>query len=164
MHEDKPTFSPFTPSPSPKGRGEPDAKYETQDVLTAQVAKGFFVIVAVGVVMSILAMGVLLTWFIKSSDPERPTDPAVAAQGMELPSGPRLQPAPGTDAETFFARQKARVGSYGWVDEQHAHVPIERAMEIILEEGLPARPPVDASSLTPSPSPRGRGEASGGAQ
>jgi hypothetical protein len=133
MHKDKPTYIP-----------PPDAKYETQDVLTPKVAKGFFVILTIGVVMSIIAMGVLLKWFIKASDPERPTDPTVAAQGMELPAGPRLQPAPGTDMDTLAAQQKARVGSYGWVDQQHAHVPIERAMEIVLEQGLPARAPVEA--------------------
>lgn len=135
MHEDKPTYIP-----------PPDAKYETQDVLTGKIARGFFVILAISVVMSILAMGILLKWFIQSSDPERPTDPAVAAQGMELPAGPRLQPAPGTDMETLAARQRARVGSYSWVDEQHAHVPIERAMEMVLEEGLPARQPVETPS------------------
>ncbi|MEW5882738.1 MAG: hypothetical protein AB1725_00750 [Armatimonadota bacterium] len=132
MHEDKPTYIP-----------PPDAKYETQDVLTAKVAKGFFVVLTIGVVMSIIAMGILLKWFVRASDPERPTDPAVAAQGMELPAGPRLQPAPGSEMETLAAQQKARVGGYGWVDDQHAHVPIERAMEIVLEEGLPARPPVE---------------------
>jgi len=133
MHEDKPTYIP-----------PPDAKYETQDVLTAKVAKGFFVVLTIGVVMSIIAMGILLKWFVHSSDPARPTDPAVAAQGMALPAGPRLQPAPGSEMETLAAQQKARAGGYGWVDDQHAHVPIERGMEIILEEGLPARPPVES--------------------
>lgn len=135
MHEDKPTYIP-----------PPDAKYETQDVLTPKVAQGFFVILTIGVVMSIIAMGILLKWFIRASDPERPIDPTVASQGMQLPAGPRLQPAPGTDMSTLAAQQKARVDGYGWVDDQHAHVPIERAMEMVIEEGLPARPPVDVPS------------------
>jgi hypothetical protein len=39
------------------------------------------------------------------------------------------------------AQEQARLNSYGWVDEDAgvAHIPIERAMEMILEEGLPAR-------------------------
>ncbi|RMG26722.1 MAG: hypothetical protein D6724_01265 [Armatimonadetes bacterium] len=133
MHEEKEAYIP-----------PPDARYETQDVLTPKVAKGFFLILTIGVIMSILAMGALLKWFVHTAEPTRPTDPNVAAEGMSLPAGPRLQPAPGTDMQELAAKQKNRLEKYGNVDENHVHIPIERAMDLVLREGLPARQPVEA--------------------
>jgi len=136
MHEEKEAYIP-----------PPDARYETQDVLSPKVAKGFFLILTIGVVMSILAMGALLKWFVHTADPNRPTDPDVASAGMELPAGPRLQPAPGTDMEQLSSKQQARLEKYGRVDDQHAHIPIERAMDLVLQEGLPARQPVESGGM-----------------
>ena len=42
----------------------------------------------------------------------------------------------------FLLSQEDQLNSYGWVDEQGgvAHIPIERAMDLIVERGLPVRP------------------------
>jgi hypothetical protein len=42
----------------------------------------------------------------------------------------------------FLLKQEDQLNSYGWVDEKAgvAHIPIERAMELIKERGLPVRP------------------------
>jgi hypothetical protein len=83
-------------------------------------------------------------------------------EGIQLvPPAPRLQPQPGEttglvdrgispDWETapnvemrrFLAEEKAELSSYGWVDQGNgiARVPIDRAMEMIVEQGLPATP------------------------
>jgi hypothetical protein len=78
------------------------------------------------------------------------------------PPAPRLQPQPGEstglvdrgispDRETapnvemrrFLAEEEQDLNSYGWVDEGNgiARVPIDRAMELIVEQGLPQKPP-----------------------
>jgi len=38
--------------------------------------------------------------------------------------------------------QENQLNSYGWVDEQAgtAHIPIDHAMDLIVERGLPVRP------------------------
>ena len=42
----------------------------------------------------------------------------------------------------FLLKQEQQLNSYGWVDEQAgiAHIPIERAMQLTVERGLPVAP------------------------
>ncbi|MCC6363492.1 MAG: hypothetical protein IT165_08190 [Bryobacterales bacterium] len=56
-----------------------------------------------------------------------------------LPPPPRLQAFPAKDLAAFQAQQMSRVENYGWVDKQAgvAHVPVEKAMEMLLKSGLP---------------------------
>ena len=83
-------------------------------------------------------------------------------EGIPLePPAPRLQPQPGEstglvdrgilpDWETapdvemrrFLAEEEQELNSYGWVDAGNgiARVPIDRAMELIVEQGLPETP------------------------
>jgi hypothetical protein len=76
--------------------------------------------------------------------------PATAAQGSEnvqkqmrdviatFPE-PRLQPDEVRDMDLFRQSEDQRLHSYGKVDAsgQTVHIPIERAMEIVAERGLP---------------------------
>jgi hypothetical protein len=50
----------------------------------------------------------------------------------------------------FLMNQEERLHSYGWVDEQGgvAHIPIERAMELIAQRGLPVYPQGTADART----------------
>jgi hypothetical protein len=57
------------------------------------------------------------------------------------PPGPDLQVAPARDMEQLLAQENQILHTYGWVDRDAGvvRIPIERAMEIIAERGLPAR-------------------------
>jgi hypothetical protein len=59
----------------------------------------------------------------------------------ELPPAPRLEPQPRHDLREWLARERALLGGYAWVDREAGvvRIPIERAIEILEEEGLPAR-------------------------
>lgn len=63
------------------------------------------------------------------------------AETQPPPPEPRLQVTPSADLERFRAEESTRLNSYGWVDreQQTVHIPIDRAMDILLEKGLPAR-------------------------
>ena len=54
----------------------------------------------------------------------------------------------------FLMNQENQLNSYGWVDENTgvAHIPIERAMELTLQRGLPvyAQSRADLGATTPS--------------
>ena len=53
----------------------------------------------------------------------------------------------------FLMNQENQLNSYGWVDEKAgvAHIPIEHAMELIVQRGLPVVPPGKAGeSATPA--------------
>ncbi|MEP6810905.1 MAG: hypothetical protein ABI992_11735, partial [Chthoniobacterales bacterium] len=66
---------------------------------------------------------------------------------------PQLQANPAVDlARMQFADDEA-LHHYGWVDKQHGvlRIPIDRAMDLIVERGLPTRGPgtQNASGVTP---------------
>ena len=88
---------------------------------------------------------------------------------------PKLEVHPVADLAAARAANEAELHSYGWIDRRAgtAHIPIERAMQLLVERGLPevgagqtrlqlmqARPVADAqpnepgSSPTPEGSPR----------
>ena len=57
----------------------------------------------------------------------------------------RLQEDPGRDMAKMRQDVGRRLESYGWVDEEGgiAHIPIDRAMRIAAQGGLPARDGTD---------------------
>jgi len=74
-----------------------------------------------------------------------------AATGPAAIGGIRQTLIEGAGESPRVARQRARLASYGWVDRAHGvvHVPIERAMELVLAEqaGAPGAP-ADAAGKT----------------
>ncbi|MGA8066058.1 MAG: hypothetical protein WCA47_01905, partial [Terriglobales bacterium] len=48
----------------------------------------------------------------------------------------------------FLMNQENQLHSYGWVDEKAgvAHIPIERAMELTVQRGLPVYSPANAEA------------------
>ena len=55
------------------------------------------------------------------------------------PPLPRLQAAPEVELRALRAEFDERLSTYGWVDQSAgiAHIPIEEAMTLLLEQGLP---------------------------
>ena len=70
---------------------------------------------------------------------------------------PMLEVIEGVDLRKDLIDQENRLNSYGWVDKDAAvaHIPIERAMELIEERGLPVYPQgsVGASATVMSKAP-----------
>ena len=63
------------------------------------------------------------------------------------PPEPRLQPDPVADNNDMRALEQQRLNSYGWVDQSAgtAHIPIDRAIDLVAQRGIPARPPQPAA-------------------
>ena len=71
-----------------------------------------------------------------------------AAPGEErLPPEPRIQVDAAADFRTLHAEEDAILTTYGWVDRNAGVVrlPIDVAMKLVLQQGLPARQPDTAS-------------------
>ena len=68
------------------------------------------------------------------------------------PPGPTLQVSPPADLQAFRSREEAELHSYGWVDRTSGvvRIPIDRAMQLVLQEGLPAREGTNPSQTGPS--------------
>ena len=67
--------------------------------------------------------------------------PMAAEQQNRLPPSPRLQDNPQQDLQDLRAKQKALLEGYGWVNKEAgvARIPIEEAMRIVVERGVPTR-------------------------
>jgi len=82
-----------------------------------------------------------------------------------LPPPPRIQPDPGADLQSYRESEQNLLNTYGWVDRQNGVVrmPVDRAMELLLQRGLPTRATGKQQDTTPradnsSSGPAGNGK------
>lgn len=141
------------PAPDPR-RGPFDLEINTRAIVT------FGVWLVIGVVIVLGLMLWLQSHFeTQARRQDMPPSPVADHTGRRLPPEPRLQVTPELDLRAYRAEEERRVASWGWVDEKAgiAHIPVERAMEIVASRGLPsrpARPPVlPGPDAAPSPAP-----------
>jgi hypothetical protein len=80
----------------------------------------------------------------------RPLDESVLLRGVIVASNtaalerfpsPHLQLSPPTDLAAFRAQEERALTNYGWLDRSNGvvRIPIERAMELLVQRGLPVR-------------------------
>jgi hypothetical protein len=76
---------------------------------------------------------------------------AVAPTDIEKFPQPRLEKNERLEITDFRLQEERALNSYGWVDEKTGvvHIPIERAMQLVAERGLPVSP--KAGTVPPSP-------------
>lgn len=67
--------------------------------------------------------------------------PSPLQPGRVLPPGPRLQVNAQEDLRDYLEEQNQTLDSYGWVDQGAgvARIPIDHAMDLVLQRGLPTR-------------------------
>ena len=79
-----------------------------------------------------------------------------------LPPEPRLQVSAPKDLKLYKAAQGEILNSYGWVDQKAGilRIPIDRAMDILVQKGLPVRgaTPLKRGVLRTSERNSGQGE------
>jgi hypothetical protein len=70
---------------------------------------------------------------------DAPVHPLAPAQ--EMPPPPTLQWTPRVDLDQHEEAMREQLDRYGWIDRPQGivHIPIERAIELTAERGLPAR-------------------------
>jgi hypothetical protein len=89
----------------------------------------------------------------------RPTQPdtrSVKPQDIKQFPEPRLEGNERIEINSFRLNEDKLLNSYGYVDQQRGvvRIPIDRAMRLIAQRGLPTRP--QAGSVPPSPVNLGR--------
>jgi hypothetical protein len=69
-------------------------------------------------------------------------NPLTSSYGRQQPPEPRLQTKPVQDLRQMRTAEDAVLNTYGWVDQKAGtvRIPIARAMELLAQRGLPARP------------------------
>jgi hypothetical protein len=100
----------------------------------------------VGLVVIAAVAHVFLWWLLgvyQRQDAAAQTQvyPMAAGQQDRLPPAPRLQQNPQEELHDLRARQKALLEGYSWANKEAgiARIPIEDAMAIVVERGLPTR-------------------------
>ena len=89
---------------------------------------------------------------LEAREAARRTLPPLAASGLRrTPPAPRLEPDALLPRRRMVAEENAALTTYGWVDRDAGivRIPIERAMELLAERGLPPSKPL--AVLTPVP-------------
>jgi hypothetical protein len=112
-------------------------KHEPRDV---DVPSLFLVIVMLFTVGALIFLGVwiFLHW-LRVRQTVAAQTPSVWTESAGTFPQPQLETRPGITLEAVRATEERRLHSYGWVDRNAgvAHIPIERAMQLLLERGLP---------------------------
>jgi hypothetical protein len=116
------------------------AGHETSDAsIRGVLAFLAALVVAVSAVAAVLWM-VLDAWRTAAAPPA-----AVRAFAPIAPTGaPELQTSPAEDLAALRRAEDERLAGCGWTEDGTAvHIPIEQAMELVVERGLPRWGPAD---------------------
>lgn len=150
----------------------PEVRREETDVNIRPILWfGLWLMVGGGVV-TLLVAG-LYNYFEKREGDVATPRPAFADERKQIPAEPRLQLAPNEagqarpdfikdhplmDMRELREKEDAVLNGYGWVDQQNgvAHIPIEEAMKLAIQQGqqlLPSKPGSQPQPAEPSGRP-----------
>ena len=125
------------------GPNPPGAKYEHTDI-DVNVGYKFALWLTVAMVISIgIVYGTF--WFFegreRSANERAQKYPLAASQPARTPPAPNLQTQPFQDLYQLRAAEDKKLVEYGWVDKDGGvtHIPINRAMEVMLQRGFTSR-------------------------
>ncbi|MGH9497773.1 MAG: hypothetical protein ACRD3L_01385 [Terriglobales bacterium] len=133
------------------------AGFETQDLRSKTIIGFFVALAAVCVLVFLLLRGLygFLDADVRAHQPSLgPLAPPASADTRDLNKSevkteiqkvfpnPRLEEDERGELKTVLLDQEQKLNSYGWVDEKAgvARIPIERAMQLVAERGLPTTP------------------------
>src|ERR1700735_895283 len=129
---------------------DPSLGYEKRDAHISPVLHfGFWL----GVLLVATLFGMKWTYdHFKTESMGPPASPFINER--VLPSSPRLQANPHQELRDYCATQQKAVNGYSWIDQQSGavQIPIDRAMDLVLQRGLPARSSAPPSDMPPVPS------------
>jgi len=118
------------------GTGE---RYERRDADVRMLLKFAFWLFVI-----LVAVLISMKWIFFYYSRVQPLGPPASPfeQARVLPPQPRLQVAPRTDLKKYCEAQQQELSNYGWLDAHNGvvRIPVDRAMDLVLERGLPARP------------------------
>jgi hypothetical protein len=127
--------------------------YEKRDVRFVPII-GF----GFGLVVSIVLCSVASSWlfkkfFAREAARHPPLSPLVASERPQLPIEPRLEVEPSRQLKDLREHEDHVLHSYGWVDREAGivRIPVERAIDLLIERGLPARAGQNSDHGEPAP-------------
>jgi hypothetical protein len=121
-----------------KRTGDAERGYEASQISVGRLF-AFAGGVAGLVIFGVVASAVAFHFFVRHQSLGPPATPFENVR--QLPPEPRLQTEAPRDLHRYRESQDRILSSYGWVDRNSGtvRIPIDRAMEILLHQGLPVR-------------------------
>jgi len=155
------------------GHGSPDdeyaatpegAAYEHTDAAVAPVAK-FLIWLFIAAVLTHVGLAGVYKLLVDQGVAQEASErryPLAASETPRLPPLPRLQQHPPDELRTFRTEETTHLGTYAWENKAAGtvRIPIEEAMRLTVERGLPAQPVDQAQTgalgMMPADSSSGR--------
>ena len=137
------------------GARNPDIQFEKTDV-DPESSIRFILYLALATVVVAVLMRLLFSGLARVEAGRQPPPPIMQSEPSRKPPPPRLQEQEPVDLAGQRAMEGEILRSYGWVDPQTgiARIPIDEAMRLTIERGLPVRaaePPAASSEVKPAP-------------
>lgn len=150
-------------------QSNPDTSFEREDLSTRGVFAFMIGLAIVGLVIYFIIRGMysFLDEYERKQNAANPLAPGSSAAARYIPYNPAhgdsvsqtfkengtpmLEYDERGQFKDFLLKQEDQLNSYGWVDQQAgvAHIPIDRAMDLIVQRGLPVLPQgADAKAAT----------------
>ena len=111
---------------------------------------------AVGLVVCAIIIHLVTGWLYKVFKDDYPSPDApsrIALDAKPIAPAPQLQTNAQVDLAKYEDEENKKLNSYGWLDKRAGviHVPIERAIDLLVQRGLPTRGPGtnNSSGITP---------------
>lgn len=126
-------------SETPVARDNPG--YEVKDASTRPI---FVFLAGLLVLLVLVFFGVEAFFnFLNTRSRQGVQSPTLLTQPDQMPPQPRLQVKPNQDLQQFRAKEAKTLNSYGWIDKDAGvvRIPIDRAMDLMLQRGVPTRQP-----------------------
>jgi hypothetical protein len=123
-------------SPTPP-RDTPEVSHERSDVRVRAILS-----FGAGLLITAIVIHFGLYWLLEHYNRRVSRAPTISEKRAEEPiPPPRLQVSPRTELARMRAREDQELQTYDWVDREKkiVRIPIDRAMELLAQRGLPAR-------------------------
>jgi len=136
----------------------PEMRHEHADVNVWAIGKLGIALVLVTVASVILMFGVFRYFETREGGKQTPAS-LFSIDSRKLPPEPNVffNEHETLNQQDIRANEERELNGYGWVDQAHGvvRIPIDRAMDMVVQRGLPARP---ASQLQQPETRPGQGQ------
>lgn len=148
-----------------------EAGFEHQDLGSKPIIGFIITLVVLGVLTYYVLWGMFHFLDAYNRKHQAPANPMVKVQPdtrvvtpqtiTQFPE-PRLEDNERTELDGFRYAEEEKLNSYGWVNQDAGvvHIPIERAMQLIAQRGLPTTPQAGTMPISPVNLARAAAEAS----
>ena len=125
----------------PQGESTPDLgderKHEANEIKVKGIVLFALGLIAIGALIH-AALDLVMESYRKQVVRDRASRSPFFTVNVEPPA-PHLQGNPAVDLARLKEQEMRRLTTYGWIDRQRgiAHIPIDRAMDILARAGLP---------------------------